>query len=66
MAYIHQPDETCAQTGIYTATHDSHSKPEPVFVIAGDKFPTCSQCYRRITFELREVVPLVREHPLFW
>lgn len=43
-------------TGVYTATHYQHRLPHDVFAVAGDLFPECRRCGRRVSFSMSQTV----------
>ena len=52
----HRPGELVPENGVYRVTHDEHRLMHEATLLAGDRFPLCKRCKRRVRFELRRAV----------
>lgn len=52
----YRPGEYVPDSGIYRVTHEEHRLMHEATLLAGDRFPLCKQCKRRVRFELRRAV----------
>ncbi len=60
------PGATIPNSGIYSASHTGHPKPDhEVTCIRGKKFPACRECGAKAAFVLVHKAKSVRHHELF-
>jgi hypothetical protein len=52
----YRPGELVPSSGLYRVTHEEHRLMHEATLLAGDRFPLCKQCKRKVRFELRRAV----------
>jgi hypothetical protein len=51
---LHRPGDQVPSTGVYTAAHYQHRLPHDLLAMAGDLFPECRRCGKRVSFTLSQ------------
>lgn len=51
---LYRPGDQVPSTGVYTAAHYQHRLPHDLLAMAGDLFPECRRCGKRVSFTLSQ------------
>jgi hypothetical protein len=58
---LHRPGDQVPSTGVYTAAHYQHRLPHDLLAMAGDLFPECRRCGKRVSFTLSHSTTHIHE-----